>query len=444
MDAWRFATAAEQGRAIAAGRLDPVALTEAYLDAATSHPAGSRIYARLTPARALAEAEAARIRAEGQNRRHALDGIALSWKDLFDSEGIATEAGTAMMAGRTPTEDAEVLATATQAGGICLGKTHMSEIAFSGLGYNPVMETPPNVFDGDLLPGGSSSGAAASVAFGLAAAAVGSDTGGSIRLPAAWNGLVGFKPTHGTLPLTGVVPLCVSFDTIGPITRSVEDATLVYAMLSGSKPVETQGASLAGVKLAIVEDVVMEDLEPEPAAAFDAALQVLIRAGAEVTRLSFPALREAYDLAGVLYGGESWSFWRPYVEEKGDLMFAQIRERVSAGAEVGAAQWIAAWDRLHVLRQQYGALTAGYDAVICPTAALMPPALARVAADGEYYKSTNLKALRNTRMGNLMGLCGVSVPTGARACGLLLNGAGGSDATILRLAAAAETALRSA
>lgn len=442
MDAWRFATAAQQGRAIAAGELDPVALTQAYLTAAADHPVGARIYARLTPARALAEAEAARARAESQSRRHVLDGICLSWKDLFDSEGIATEAGTAMMAGRTPTEDAEVLASATQAGGICLGKTHMSEIAFSGLGYNPVMETPPNVFDGDLLPGGSSSGAAASVAFGLAAAAVGSDTGGSIRLPAAWNGLVGFKPTHGALSLAGSVPLCASFDTVGPITRSVEDAALVYAMLSGTKPVETQGGALRGVCLAIIEDVVMEDVESAPATAFDEAVAALVGAGALVTRLSFPALREAYDLAGVLYGGESWSFWRPYVEEKGDLMFEQIRERVSAGAAVGAAQWIAAWDRLHVLRMEYAALTSGYDAVLCPTAALLPPALARVAADGEYYKSTNLKALRNTRMGNLMGLCGVQIPTATPSCGLLLNGAAGADAALLRLAGAVEAQLR--
>lgn len=441
MDAWRFATATEQGRAIASGELDPVALAQAYLDAAASHPAGERIYARLTPARALAEAEAARIRAAQGQRRHALDGVAVSWKDLVDSAGIATEAGTRMMAGRTPEQDAEVLATVTHAGCICLGKTHLSEIAFSGLGYNPMTATPPNVYDAGLVPGGSSSGAAASVAFGLAAAAVGTDTGGSIRLPAAWNGLVGFKPTHGAHSLQGVVPLCASFDTIGPITRSVGDAALLHAMLSGGKPADLQDASLRGLRLAIVDTVVMEDVESAPAVAFDEACALLTAAGAQITRLDFPALRAAYDLAGVLYGGESWSYWRPFVQEKGDLMFAQIRERVSAGAAVSAAQWIGAWDRLHVLRQEFATALADFDAVICPTAALLPPETARIAADEDYYKAVNLKALRNTRMGNLMGLCGVSVPTRTKACGILVNGAGGADHATLRIARAVEKAL---
>jgi aspartyl-tRNA(Asn)/glutamyl-tRNA(Gln) amidotransferase subunit A len=184
-----------------------VALTEAYLDAITAHPLRDRIYARLTRDRALAEATAAAARAKTGHRRGPLDGVPLSWKDLYDTAGVATEAGTALMAGRIPAKDAQVLQNATAAGTVCLGKTHMSEIAFSGLGYNPVTATPPNVNDPDGLPGGSSSGAAASVAFGLAPGAIGSDTGGSIRLPSGWNDLVGFKPAHGFHPLDGVVPL---------------------------------------------------------------------------------------------------------------------------------------------------------------------------------------------------------------------------------------------
>ena len=221
----RTATAAAIGQAIEGGAADPVELAEAFLDAIAAHPFRDRIYVRLTPDRARAEALAARDRAKAGLRRGPLDGVPLSWKDLFDTAGVGTEAGTALLAGRRPGRDAAVLAQATLRGTVCLGKTHMTELAFSGLGLNPRTATPPNALDPDLAPGGSSSGAAVSVALGLAAAAVGTDTGGSVRVPAAWNGLVGFKPTHGALPEKGVVPLARRFDIAGPIARSVEDSS---------------------------------------------------------------------------------------------------------------------------------------------------------------------------------------------------------------------------
>lgn len=438
---WQAATAAELGRGIGAGRIDPVDLADSFLDAIAAHPDGARIYARLTPDRARAEAIAARDRARAGLRRGPLDGVPLSWKDLFDSAGTATEAGTRMLEGRVPAADATVLATATAGGLVCLGKTHLSEIAFSGLGYNPMTATPPNIHDPARLPGGSSSGAATSVAFGLAPAAVGSDTGGSIRLPAAWNDLVGYKPTHGALPLDGVVPLCKRFDTVGPLCRTVEDAALVAAALAGTRPVDLTGATLAGARFLIVETVVMDGVEDTPGAAFDAAVARLSAAGARVDRAAFPDLPRAYDLAGPLYGAEAWAAWRDHVQARGDRMFAQIRERVSAGAAVNAADWIAGWDELRAIRARFAALTAGYDAVLCPTVAILPPETARVAADAEHYRQANLLALRNTRMGNLLGLCGVSLPTGVPSCGILLNGAAGDDGRILRLARGAAQAL---
>jgi aspartyl-tRNA(Asn)/glutamyl-tRNA(Gln) amidotransferase subunit A len=438
---WHKATAEELGRGIGAGTIDPVELTDSFLATAADHPEGSRIYARLTPHRARAEALAARDRARNGLRRGPLDGVPLSWKDLYDSAGVATEAGTAMMADRVPDRDAAVLANATAAGTICLGKTHMSEIAFSGLGYNPVTATAPNINDSRWLPGGSSSGAAASVAFGLAPAAVGSDTGGSIRLPAAWSDLVGYKPTHGTLPLDGVVPLCASFDTVGPLCRSVGDAALVTAALGGWKPVDLAGATLQGVRFLILDTVVGEDVDEAPARGFAQAVDRLAAAGARIDHGAFPALSRAYDLTGALYGAESWAFWRPHVQARGDLMYHQIRDRVSAGDAVKAADFIAGWAELRALRQDFAAFAAGYDAVLCPTVPILPPETARVAADGEYYRAANLRALRNTRMGNLMGLCGVSLPTGVPSCGILLNGLAGRDGHLLRIAQAAAQAL---
>ena len=434
------AGAMELGRRIGAGTLDPVELTEACLDATAAHPLAPRIYARMTETRARAEAEGARARATAGLRRGPLDGVPLSWKDLYDTAGTATEAGTAMMAGRVPDADAAVLTAATGAGTVCLGKTHLSEIAFSGLGWNPVTATPPCVNDADAVPGGSSSGAAASVAFGLAPAAIGSDTGGSIRLPAAWNDLVGFKPAHGHLPLTGVVPLCARFDTVGPLCRRVEDAGPIVAALGGAKAPDLTGAGLSGLRLMVLDTVVTQDLDPAPGAAFDTALSRLSAAGAQIVHATFAPLTEAYDLALPLYGAEAWAFWRPHVERHGDRMFPMIRERVTAGGAVLAADWIAGWDRLHALRRGFAEAMAGFDAVLCPTAAILPPKLAALA-DPDTYRAVNLRALRNTRMGNLMGLAAVSLPTGTPSCGIMLHVQPGDEGRLLRIAAAAERAL---
>src|SRR5690606_31817067 len=196
-------SAADLGRGIGAGGIDPRALTEVYLAAIEAHPAADDIYARTTADRARAEAEAAAERARTGLRRGLLDGVPVSWKDLFDTAGVGTESGTRLLAGRVPEHDAANVTAATRAGLVCLGKTHMTELAFSGLGINPRTATPANINDPELAPGGSSSGAAASVAFGLAAAGIGSDTGGSIRVPAGWNDLVGLQPGHGVLEGAG-------------------------------------------------------------------------------------------------------------------------------------------------------------------------------------------------------------------------------------------------
>lgn len=253
-------TAAELGRGIEAGRIHPVELAEAFLAAAADHPEGTRIYARLCPTRARTEAMAAAERAKRGLRRGPLDGVPVSWKDLFDTAGVATEAGSALLKGRVPAEDAAVLGTATLGGLVCLGKTHMSELAFSGLGLNPVTATPPCVNDPAAVAGGSSSGAAASVAFGLAPAAIGSDTGGSVRIPAAWNDLAGLKTTAGRLSLAGTVPLAARFDTVGPLARTVEDCALLLAMLEGGRPADLGGASLAGRRFLVLETLALEDL----------------------------------------------------------------------------------------------------------------------------------------------------------------------------------------
>jgi len=441
MTDWLGARAADLGRGIGAGRIDPVDLTEAYLDAAARHPCRDRIFARLTPERARSEAEAAAHRARLGQRRSLLDGVPICWKDNIDSAGVATEGGSALLAGRVPERDAVVLRNATAQGLVCLGKTHMTELAFSGLGLNPMTATPPNRNGDGLAPGGSSSGSASAVAHGLAAAGIGSDTGGSVRLPAAWNDLAGFKPTHDDLSLDGVLPLAARFDTVGPLARSVEDAALLHAAMKGTAAPDLSGASLAGARLLVLETVAMEGLREAPGTAFDNALKHLEQAGVTIDAKAIPAVAEALDLAGIIYTSECYGTWGVAIEAAPDKMYPPVRDRFRAGATHGAADYVSAWQTLDRLRAVFADAVAGYDAVIFPSAALLPPDLSALMADVAFFAAENLLTLRNTRIGNMMGLCAISLPIGTPSCGIMFNALPGHDRRLLRLAAAAEAAL---
>lgn len=421
MSDWTTMSAAQLGRGIAAGDIDPVALAESFFTKIEAHPMTPRIYARLTRDRAMAEAQAARDRAVAGRRLSPLDGVPVSWKDLFDTAGTATEAGSALLAGRIPDADAEVLRVATGMGLVCLGKTHMSELAFSGLGLNPVTATPPCVNDEEAVAGGSSSGAAASVAYGLAAAAVGSDTGGSVRIPSVWNDLVGLKTTHGRLSLSGVVPLCETFDTVGPLCRTVEDAVLMLSALEGRKApdlADVQG--LKGRRFAALQGLVLRDLRAEPQAAYDDALERLRSAGAEIVPVVFDEIEAAMADAAMLYTTEAWGIWGERITANPGKMFQPIEERFAGGKDFLGGDYVAAWRRLRTMRGLWADRMAGFDAVLCPTAPILPPKVDLLLQGGAYYVTENLLALRNTRVGNLMGLCAVTLPTATPSCGISL------------------------
>lgn len=441
MQEWLKMSAAELGRGIGKGDIDPVDLTETFLRAIDGHPLRDRIYARVTHDRAMEEARAAQARATTGRRRSPLDGVPISWKDLFDSAGIVTEAGSALLRGRVPDQDAVVLGNATSAGLVCLGKTHMSELAFSGLGYNPVTNTPPCVNDRSAVPGGSSSGAATSVAFDLAACGIGSDTGGSVRIPSAWNDLVGLKTTSGRLTLEGVVPLCLRFDTIGPLGRSVEDAALTLAAMEGSRPADLRGAELQGKRLAVLDTIALDDVREQPMTAFTSAVDKLRVAGASVESIEIPELQEALALSGVLFTTEAYGLWRDVIEASPDLMYPVILERFRSGKAFSGPDYVSAWATLRRCRAAWDQLTAGYDAILCPTSPILPPNMDRLANDSDYYVTENLLALRNTRIGNLMGLCVLTLPTGTPSCGISLMAAPNTEEALLRLGAAAEQAL---
>jgi aspartyl-tRNA(Asn)/glutamyl-tRNA(Gln) amidotransferase subunit A len=446
MDEWLWMSASDLGRGIGAGEIDPVALTMAYLEAAEAHEHRDRIYTVITRDRAMAEAEAAAHRARHGVRRGPLDGVPISWKDLFDSAGVPTEAGSRLLEGRVPAADAEVLARATRAGLVCLGKTHMSELAFAGLGLNPAYRgtpegaTPPNVNFPDCVPGGSSSGAATSMAYGVAAAGIGSDTGGSVRVPAAWNDLVGLKTTPGRLSLDGVVPLAEAFDTAGPLSRSVEDAAHLLAVMEGGRAPDLTGATLRGRRFLVLEEYTADAAEDQ-AKGFTLGLEKLAEAGAQIETGHVPAIDPAMDLSSVLFAAEAYGIWRDVIESAPEKMFDRVRDRFRGGADFSAPDYVAAWRRLHEYRHEWNAATAAYDAVLLPTTANAPPEIARLMADPDYYVTQNLLTLRNTRVGNLMGLCGLSLPTGIPSAGLMMLAPPMAEERLLRFGAAAESAL---
>ena len=360
---------------------------------------------------------------------------------LFDTAGVATEAGSKLLIDRVPDMDATVLTNATAAGLVCLGKTHMSELAFSGLGHNPSTATPPCVNDADAVAGGSSSGAAASVAFGLAAAGIGSDTGGSVRIPAAWNDLVGLKTTSGRLTLEGVVPLALKFDTIGPLCRSVEDAGLLLAALEGSGPADLQHATLEGCRFAVLRTVAMDDVADQPAAAFQSALERMQNAGATVEYIEVPEVADAIQLSACLYTSEAYGLWRDVIEANPDAMFSEILERFRLGQGFSGPDYVAAWAKLEVARMGYDQAVAGYDAVLLPSAPVLPPNLELLVNDHDYYVAQNLLVLRNTRIGNLLGVCALTLPTGLPSCGVMMMCPPDMEEHLLRLGVAVEDAL---
>lgn len=453
MTAWTEGTTALQfGRLFEEGKADPREVTAFFLDRAATLDPGRRVYARLTEARARAEAEAAADRAKRGLRRHALDGVPLSWKDLFDSAGDVTPAGSLALKDRVPSQDAEVLARATRGGAVCLGKTNMTEIAFSGLGINPKWGTPANAFDDavERVPGGSSSGAGVSVAKGLAAAAIGTDTGGSVRIPSAWNGLVGLKTTAGRLPLAGTVPLSPTFDTIGPLAHDVADAAALLALLGGTKAPDLDGADLARMTFWLPGGVAWSELDNGVAAALDLAIRRLLHAGARIVEHKLPELDEIDALA---WGGgasrlvaEAYALWAETLKTHEKDVYRPVFERMMAGGEIGASDLLRTDSRRADIRQRYLAATAGIDAVLLPTVAITPPPIAALEAGGPDYFKANRMALRNTTIGNQLGLCAITLPAGYDAAGipvgLMLQAAPGTEERLLRVAKAVEKALR--
>jgi amidase/aspartyl-tRNA(Asn)/glutamyl-tRNA(Gln) amidotransferase subunit A len=376
-----------------------------------------------------------------------LAGLAVSVKDLFDIQGQVTTAGSKVLSGNSPARhDAPAVARLRAAGAALIGRTQMTEFAFSGVGINPHHGTPANVPMARLgaagrIPGGSSSGAAVSVACGAAFAALGSDTGGSIRIPAALQGLVGFKNTQRLTPTAGTVPLSPSLDTACAITRSVRDAVRLHEVLA-ARSVRLLRRPLPDWRLAVATRTLTDDLEPHVAQCFERALQDLARAGARVTEIALPELQDMGALLdkGGLAAAESWAWHQPLLASHAAEYDPRVLARIRRGAEIDAA----GYRELQAARSRWisamSQALAPFDAVLSPTVPLTAPPIAELADDAEFFR-VNALLLRNPAVVNQLDGCAISLPChrpGEAPVGLMLWAPGGRDDALLDLAGAAE------
>ncbi|MFQ5971132.1 MAG: amidase [Alphaproteobacteria bacterium] len=449
---WHEMTALELGAAIGAGAVDPVELAEHFLDRIAEADPEHKIYLRTTAERARAEALSARARARSDRRRGALDGVPLSWKDLYDTAGVVTCMASPLLEDRVPDRDAEVLARATRAGMVCLGKTNLVEFAFGALGINPTFGTPENPFDDrtSRCPGGSTSGGAVSVVRGLAPAAMGSDTGGSVRVPAAWNGLVGLKPTHGLLPLEGVLPLAPSRDTPGPLTRDVADAGAIFAVIAEREPANLEQATLDDARLLVPRTIVDEHVAPGISHTFERALERLTHAGARLSRAEVPEFAEVDEMMqgpNNVIAGEAARIWAALVATAPERVYGPVARRLLGGKELSEGELAARQEKFRRLKASYLRRTADFDAVVVPTVLIPPPLIAALEDGGEAYVRTNFHAILTTRLGNQLSLCALTVPCGrddeGLPVGLMLMCRPYGEVALLRLGRAAEKALGS-
>ena len=415
-------------------------LVHASLDlAAESRHVFTRLY-RDEALKAAAHADVMRMSGETIS---ALAGMPVSVKDLLDVAGETTMAGSVVLDGHPPAAaDAPVVARLRAAGAAIIGKTNMNEFAFSGVGINPHYGTPANPADPSRIPGGSSSGAAVSVGIGACVAAIGSDTGGSIRIPAALCGLVGFKPTQRRVPTAGTIPLSPTLDTLGPIARSVEDCLQVDALIADD-PLAPPALRLEGLRLAVPEDLVMDDIDDTVARAFTTTLSKLSAAGATVVEVPMKMFADAREI-NLFPPIEAWAWHHRLLEAHEDRYDHRVVQRIRLGAKytpqdlqrfhAARAEWIA----------QVGKALAGFDAMLMPTVPIVAPRTEALLASDEAFFHANRLLLRNPALINLLDGCALSLPChrqGDLPVGLMIAGPAMTDARVIAIGLAIERAL---
>ncbi|MEM7041612.1 MAG: amidase [Pseudomonadota bacterium] len=415
-------SAADVGRAIAGG-LDPVEVADYFLERVAAQD-DQPVFIAITAGRARQEALASRERHADGKPLGPLDGVPIAWKDLIDVEGSPTTAASALYRDNAPADqDAPIVANATAAGMVTLGKVNLTEFAYSGIGLNPHFGTPsiPHDLKTPRAPGGSSSGSATAVSRGMAPCAIGSDTGGSVRIPSAFNGLTGHKSSEGRISKEGVVPLSVTLDTIGPLAHSVEDCILLDAVLRGVAPSMPSAPPLADIRLLVPENVMLDELDHAVAGNFVASIEALGRAGIRIEHRRLPLLDEVVEMTkrhGTLIATEAYTHYRDILESPDvKRMDRRVVARMMMGKSMTADDVKAIRDgRAHLAAELRNEVGEAFLAM--PTCPHVAPEIAPLEADDELFHKINLKTLRNTSIGNILGTPGVAMPNGTDKNGL--------------------------
>lgn len=434
------------------GSLDAVTLAESVLDKIAGYKDQS-IFTEVLGERALIEAKAASNRIRSGRSLGLLDGIPIAWKDLFDTQGSVTKAGSVVLSDHAPAkQDAPVVKALADAGMVSVGRTNLSEFAFSGLGINPRYGTPHNPMSRDepRIPGGSSSGSAVAVAAGLVPVAMGTDTGGSIRIPAAFNGIVGYKATRGRYATDGVFPLASSLDSLGPLCRTVQDAIWVDAAMRGRTTPDVTRTDVRGIKLVVAETIVFDDAEAGVVEAFEQAVRRLQAAGVTVERRAFPVFAEVFDLMarhGALVTAEAFALHKERLfGDAASRIDQRVVARARLGEKIAMTDYIALLDARRRMIGQFKASLNPGELIVHPTLPHVAPAIAPLVADDDLFFKVNGKTLRNTLIGNFLDGCGVSIPCGTgdagMPVGLLLSGQAGEDERLLSAALSLEPLIR--
>jgi aspartyl-tRNA(Asn)/glutamyl-tRNA(Gln) amidotransferase subunit A len=443
-------TITELGAAYRAGRLSPVDATRRCLDRIAALDPTLHAFITVTAELALAQAEAATVELAHGHDRGALHGVPIGLKDLIDTAGTRTTGGSALFEDRVPSEDAEVVRRLRDAGAVLLGKLNLHELAYGASGFVGHFPASRNPRSPAHIAGGSSSGSAAAVGSGMCYAALGSDTSGSIRVPASLCGIVGFMPTYGLVSLRGVLPLSWSYDHVGPMTRSVRDAALVLQVIAGHDaddltsavlPVPDYAAALDAAlplpRIGVARPHFFAELDGEIAAALERALETLRGIGAEIRDVELEV-----DDDRTVFRAESYAFHRAWAEQSPERYQAETLRRLRTGAAISAADYIDRHRHLQLMRRRAPALFDGVDLIVTPTTAIPAPSFAEIEADLESLRPRELVLMRNTRIFDILGTPAISVPCGATSAGLPIGlqiiGAPGDDAAVLRLADAFE------
>ncbi len=421
--------------------LSALEVTTAYLNKLRPGP----VYRVVTAERALRQAKRADEQFKKRIYLGPLQGIPIALKDLIDTAGEVTAAGSPVLAQRSAAQqDAPIVARLDAAGAVFLGKTNMTELAFSGIGINPHYGTPGNALDPSRIPGGSSSGSAVAVASGLACAAIGSDTGGSVRIPASFNGLIGLKTTDGDIPTEGCVPLSTTLDTIGPLSKTVEDCWHLWRAMRALPPAKFEPRAVKGLKLLIPQTVLLEGLEPAVAAAFTQSCERLTELGAAIEYRDAPVLQEildSYASYGNFAGMESLALYEDILEQQGGLVDPRVSARILQQQDRRASDYIRLQYARARLQSKFWTNFGNFDAVLAPTVAILPPKTLDLQEDEAYFRTNGL-CLRNTMIFNFLAVPALSVPAATTpeglSIGLMIAGKPHEEYLLLSLARALE------